>query len=103
MDKLLFQRGRHNCRKETYPDDRRHQVVMSEADLEKFADTIIERVRAKHTEFDVDPEQHYNDHRELSDFLKTIREAKSSLRKTILQLAFLGIIALAAIGFWNKS
>ncbi len=103
MDKLLFQRGRDTCRKEIYPDDRRHQVVMSEADLEKFVDTIILRVRKKHNEFDVDPEQHYNDHRELTEFLDSIRDAKSAMRKTIPHFCLLGMVALAAIGFWNKA
>ena len=81
--------------------DSRFHVIASDEDFKQLAKAIVDEVHQRHSEFEIDPEQHYNDHRELSDFLRTIREAKSSFRKTVLQLAFLGVIGLAALGFWS--
>lgn len=85
-----------------YPEDRRHQIVLSEADLDKFVDNIVERVREKHNEFDLDPEQHYKDHHELSKFLKTFNDAQNIFVKAFLSLVFLGAFALVAWSFWFK-
>ena len=82
--------------------DSRLRIVASDEDFKKLAKTIIDEVHQRHSEFEIDPKDHYDDHKEIAEFLRTIREAKSSFRKTLLQLAFLGIIALAAVGFWEK-
>lgn len=69
---------------------------MNEEDVRKIAKQIVEEVRSDHHEFWIDPQDHYDQHKELATILEVYRNARSSVIKLIVGLLILGGLLVAA-------
>ena len=77
-------------------------MSLSDEDVEKIVDKMIQKTQEKGHTFWIDPEDHYNSHRELSQVLEIYNSTTSSIRKTFIGLLIVGAFVLAALPFVLK-
>jgi len=65
---------------------------------ERLAPLVIARVQAQHHEFWIDPERHYNAHRDMEQFGATYRTAQKIVLHTIVGLMAVGALLMAILG-----
>jgi hypothetical protein len=71
---------------------------LSQEDVDKIADALVNRVRAKHHEFWIDPENHYQQHLALTEMLRDYQTARKWMFKVFLTLIAAGAAILAGLG-----
>ena len=69
---------------------------LSDDDIQKISDAVACKIKSDG--FNIDPEQHYNQHHELSELLSAVDQAKGGLIKGFLSLCAAGLLVFAAIG-----
>lgn len=69
---------------------------MNEEDVKKIAKQMVEEIRSDHHDFWIDPQDHYDQHKELSTILEVYRNARNSATKVIVGLLILGGLLIAA-------
>lgn len=88
-------------------------MSLEDAEIDRVADQLIERIHAQKHEFWVDPESHYQDHRRirkledddihtLRDLINAYKNARTLFWRAFLGLAIIGSIVLAAVGMGFK-
>lgn len=83
-------------------EEEKQRLKISDTDVERIAEAITVRLTEKKS-FTIDAETHYNTHKELDDFLKTWKDAKSLWTRIILTTVFIGVIILIGISvYWKK-
>ena len=73
-------------------EERRHQLPLSETDVERIADAISRRATEA---FHISEESHYNSHKKLDSLLDAYDSATNMFWKTFLSLVIIGAIVLA--------
>lgn len=72
---------------------------MTDSDIDKLAERILE----KRGGFYVEPEEHYQQHERLEKILEMYDTAGNIFIKALISAVFIGIFALAAMGLgWHK-
>ncbi|MEW6647195.1 MAG: hypothetical protein AB1450_08360 [Pseudomonadota bacterium] len=82
---------------------------LSDADADKLAETLINKVREHKHDFWIDPEKHYQDHAKLSglgdedirtlhDLIQAFRNARSLFWRAFLGFAIIGSLVAVAVG-----
>lgn len=72
--------------------------TLTDSDYEKIAEKLVEKVQAKHHDFWIDPETHYQDHLKMRDISKTYDTGMSLFFKAFLGLVVIGSVVLAFFG-----
>ena len=72
---------------------------MTEEEAQIIADKIYTRIDADIKRFWIEPEMHYNDHKDLRDLLADYRMARGIFWKAFIGFAVVGSFVLALIGF----
>lgn len=77
--------------------------TLTDNDIERIANKVVTELIKQGHNFYIDPENHYNSHRELDEFLKAWKEAKSIWTKIFLSAIGVGAIILIGISLiWGK-
>ena len=71
---------------------------MNEQEIEAVAQRLCVLLKEKRKDFFVEPEQHYNDHREIASLISDYKSAKNIFWKAFIGLAVVGGLVLALIG-----
>jgi len=71
---------------------------LSDRDIDRIADKMVERVQATHHNFWIDPQKHYDDHLAISEVIGSWRSAKGIFARAFIGFVIIGTIILAAIG-----
>lgn len=71
---------------------------MNDADVDAIAQRLCVLLRENRKDFFVEPEQHYNDHRDIASLISDYKAAKNMFWKAFIGLAVLGSLVLALIG-----
>ena len=71
---------------------------MNDADVDAVAQRLCVLLRENRKDFFVEPEQHYNDHREIASLIADYKAAKNIFWKAFIGLAVVGGLVLALIG-----
>lgn len=72
---------------------------MSQDEIDRIADSLLNKMSERKQQWWVEPETHYNQHRELEQLLTDYKEVKSLFWKSFLGFAIVGTIAATIIGF----
>jgi len=75
---------------------------MTNEEIDAVAARLCSMLQEHRKDFWIEPEEHYNDHKELSDLIKDWKAAKTIFWKAFIGLAVIGSIALAAVGLGHK-
>ena len=73
-------------------EERRHQLPLSDKDVERIADAISQRATEA---FHISEEKHYNSHKKLDSLLDAYDSATNIFWRTFLSLVIIGAIVLA--------
>jgi len=71
---------------------------MNEQEIEAVAQRLCVLLKEKRKDFFVEPEQHYNDHREIANLISDYKSAKNIFWKAFIGLAVIGGLVLALVG-----
>jgi len=71
---------------------------MNDADVDAVAQRLCILLRENRKDFFVEPEQHYNDHRDIASLIPDYKAAKNMFWKAFIGLAVVGGLVLALIG-----
>lgn len=71
---------------------------MDDSDVDAIAQRLCVLLRENRKDFFVEPEQHYNDHRDIASLISDYKSAKNIFWKAFIGLAVLGGLVLALIG-----
>ena len=71
---------------------------MNEIDVEAVAQRVCVLLKEKRTDFVLEPEQHYNDHKEVASLIADYKAAKNMFWKAFIGLAVIGGLVLALVG-----
>ena len=71
---------------------------MNDSDVDAIAQRLCVLLRENRKDFFVEPEQHYNDHRDIASLISDYKAAKNIFWKAFRGLAVLGGLVLALIG-----
>lgn len=72
---------------------------MDTQDIDKVAEAVCKKLDTHRQEFWVEPEIHYNQHKEIAQLLSDYREVKSLFWKAFLGFAIIGSATAAILGF----
>lgn len=75
-------------------EERRHQLPLSEEDLNRIADAVAKKARET---FHIGEEEHYNSHKRLDKLLEAYDSASNAFTKAFFGLVILGAITLAGL------
>lgn len=86
---------------------------LSDDQVDRLAERLVNKVREGKHEFWIDPEQHYQDHAKighlqsdeihtLKDLIAAYRNARTLFWRAFLGLAILGSVVMAALGMGLK-
>lgn len=78
------------------------QRTLSDDDVDRIASKLIEKTKAQGHEFWIDPEKHYNEHKDLSQLLKIYNETTSAVRKVFIGLLIVAIVMVASFPMVSK-
>lgn len=85
---------------------RSSQIILNKEDLRSLAKSLVleiqKEIRDTHTSFEIDREDHYNQHQELRAFLNIYNDTRNKVLKFFLGMFFLGVTILAGLGFHSK-
>ena len=73
-------------------------LSMTDEELNIIAEKICIRMKAEQKSFSIEPETHYNSHKDISELVADYRNAKSVFWKAFIGLAVIGGVVLATIG-----
>jgi len=65
---------------------------LSDKDVDRIADRMVEHIQETHHDFWIDPQIHYDDHKSMREVVKSYADAKS-----IFGRAFIGLVALGSV------
>jgi hypothetical protein len=71
---------------------------MNEQEVDAVAQRLCVLLKENRKDFFVEPEQHYNDHRDIASLIADYKAAKNIFWKAFIGLAVLGGLVLALIG-----
>jgi len=71
---------------------------MTDEELQIVADKICQRLSSDRKAFWIEPESHYNSHKDVSELVADYRAAKGIFWKAFIGLAVIGGLALGLIG-----
>ncbi len=79
------------------------EVDVTPHERNELAKEVVDEMVARKDFFYVEPEEHYNSHKELDQLLSMVSKTSSTVFKTVLTLFIVGILAaiLIAVG-WKK-
>ena len=69
---------------------------MKDEDVKELAQQIVKEVRSEHHGLWIDPQDHYDQHKEFATILEVYRNARSSATKVIVGLIIIGGLLIAA-------
>ena len=72
---------------------------MSPEDVDKIAEAMCQKMNAHRQQWWVEPESHYNQHKELQQLLNDYKEARNLFWKAFIGFAITGSLILTVIGF----
>lgn len=70
---------------------------LSDKDVNKIADGLVERMKATHHDFWIDPQTHYDDHVAMREVIGSWTSAKGIFAKAFIGLVVIGTLMVAAI------
>ena len=73
------------------------KILISERQLSEIVGRAVKEAMSN-DEFTISRKQHYDQHRELEEFLKMLNNVRNSFGKWLLSLAFLGMTIIIGIG-----
>ncbi len=71
---------------------------MTDDELQIVADKICQRLSSERKEFWIEPESHYNSHKDVSELVADYRAAKNMFWKAFIGLAVIGGLVLGMVG-----
>lgn len=71
---------------------------MNDSDVDAIAQRLCVLLRENRKDFFVEPEQHYNDHRDIASLISDYKAAKNIFWKAFIGLAVVGGLVLALVG-----
>jgi hypothetical protein len=72
---------------------------MKSEDVDAVAEAVCKKLDLHRQEFWVEPETHYNQHKEIAQLLSDYKEVKNLFWKAFLGFAIVGAAAAALLGF----
>lgn len=70
---------------------------LSKKDINQIADRMVERMKATHHDFWIDPQTHYDDHVAMREVIGSWTSAKGIFAKAFVGLVVIGTLTMAAI------
>lgn len=83
-------------------DKEKKSLVLSDEDVGRIADKMIEHIQLQKHDFWIDPEAHYQDHLKMRAIAGSWDNASSIFFKAFLGLVVIGSVVLAMIGLSGK-
>lgn len=72
---------------------------MTENEIDKVASAVCNKLQQQRQQWWVEPETHYNQHKQLAELLTEYKEAKNIFWKTFIGFLITGSLVIMAIGF----
>jgi len=77
-------------------------VPLEQAEIDRIADAMVERVQSTQHSFWIDPEAHYQDHIAMREVIGSWSSAKGIFARAFIGLVIIGTIAIAIFGLSQK-
>lgn len=72
---------------------------MTENDVDKIASAVCSKIQEHRQSWWVEPETHYNQHKQLGELLDEYKEAKNIFWKSFIGVLITGSLVITAVGF----